>query len=83
MSLYASIDESYSVHRLNSINAVVKACEGYYTRDGQTITKSVAQKKLKDDGFLNVYSYNEEELADAQEDGSVIGIDWTYKIQPF
>ena len=80
MAIYVSIDESYAVSKLNGIDAVVKACDGYYTQDGKLITKKIAKEELKG-GFMNVYEYDSEEQETARDNGSVLGIDWRLKIQ--
>jgi hypothetical protein len=81
MSTYISIDESYSVRKFKNLTEVLEMCNRYYTQSGKAITKEVIAIELKEFGQLNLYSYDEDELQEAQEDGSVIGIDWQYKIQ--
>ena len=80
MSLYISICESYSAQKLKSLDAVVETCKGYYLQDGRIVTRKLAQELLKDHSF-NVYSYDEDELAEARENGYVMGADWALKIQ--
>jgi len=80
MAIYISIDESYAVYKLKGMDGVLKECAGRYTRDGRVITKKVAQEELKD-GSFNAYQYDEDELIEAKERGSCIGVDWAVKIQ--
>lgn len=80
MALYVSIDESYSVTKLNGLDCVVHAADGYTLQDGRTITKKIAQYELKH-GDIRLYKYDDFELMDAKASGSVRGIDWALKIQ--
>ena len=80
MALYVSIDESYSVSKLNSLQAVVDECANFTTQDGRKVTKAIAKKELAS-GSFNVYDYDEYEIEDAKIKGSVRGVDWELKIQ--
>jgi hypothetical protein len=82
MATYAQIDEAYSIRKHSGLKSVVKFCRDndLYTKDGSEITIAVAQKSLRIDS-LRVYSYTDEELQDARENGSVIGVDWRYKFE--
>jgi hypothetical protein len=80
MSLYVSIDESYSVYKLSGLDSVVRSCDGYTLQDGRKVTKKIAQKELKS-GSFNIYDYEQDDLEEAKENGSVRGIEWTQKIQ--
>lgn len=82
MATYAQIDESYSVRKHSGLNSVLKFCKDneLYTEDGSEITRSIAQKALRDD-ILRVYSYTDDELQEARGNGSVIGVDWRYKFE--
>lgn len=80
MSIYVAIDEAYSVQKISGVQQVVNFCSGYYTVDGQTITKSIVQRELKS-GSFNIYEYDDDQLIEAREVGFVIGVDWHFKIQ--
>jgi hypothetical protein len=80
MSIYVSIDDSYCVKKYSSLNEIVEACSGYYSVDGKKLTKSLVRKELSN-CFLNVYEYDEEQLEEALEHGSVLGVDWSLKFQ--
>ncbi len=80
MSLYVSIDESYSVFKLNGLNAVLKECAPYTLQDGRRLTKALVKKEIED-GYLNLYDYDEDQLIEATEKGCVHSIEWTIKIQ--
>lgn len=60
---------------------MVKACAGYYTVDGKVETKSIAQNELNKSGYMNVYEYDAEQVEEAIENGSVLGVDWSLKFQ--
>jgi len=72
MALYVSIDEGYTVYKLNGLDAVVRESNGYTLQDGRKVTKKIAQQELKS-GSFNLYDYD--------EDGSARGGDWTLKIR--
>jgi|TARA_R110002060_G_scaffold9059_1_gene13479 hypothetical protein len=59
MSLYVSIDESYSVYKLSGLDSVVRNCDGYTLQDGRKVTKKIAQKDLKS-GSFNIYDYEQD-----------------------
>lgn len=80
MALYVSIDEGYSVTKLNGLEYVVRECSGYTLKDGSKVTKTVAQQKLKN-GSFNVYEYDTDGLEEAKRNGFIRGVDWTLKIQ--
>lgn len=80
MALYVSIDEGYCVFKLSGIDAVVEAALEYTLQDGRKLTKALAKKEIKN-GSFNLYDYDEDQLADAIENGSVRSVDWTIKIQ--
>lgn len=80
MALYVSIDEGYSVRKLSNLKSVVRECEGYTLQNGKPVTLASAKNQLKM-GSFDVYEYDEYELKEAKQNGSVRGIDWILKIQ--
>lgn len=78
---YAQIADDYSLYPFASQESIVQECRSnkFYTRNGQEITVAILREALKEDG-LRVYSYeDEDDLQEARDNGSVIGIDWKYK----
>jgi hypothetical protein len=80
MALYVSIDESYTVYKLNGLESVLSESNAYTLQDGRRVTKKIAQQELKL-GSFNLYDYDNDELGEAKENGSVRGVEWIIKIQ--
>jgi len=80
MTLYVSVDESYSVRKLNGLKQVVQECASYTHQDGSRVTASSAKAALKS-GSFNVYQYDSDDLEEAKSNGYVRGVEWTLKVQ--
>ncbi len=83
--MYIAIDEGYSVQKFKTLDDIVTYCNDSYlteltAQDGTKITKKLLMKEFKTSSTINVYSYeDEDDLIQAKEKGSVMGIDWQLK----
>jgi hypothetical protein len=82
-AVFAAVDEGYNILKIKSFKDLVNFCEGYTTRAGEKFTSKVVKAELESEGCLRLFEYDEDELEEAKELGSVRGKDWEYRIERF